>query len=273
MCVEDYVRTIKFIRGTHAAIVHLRNRVTGRPVRVLYAGCGPRAPLAVPLMALFPPAEAMFTLVDMHSESMASVKSMVAGLGLGRSVAGFVTADATAYRVGADQPPDVILIETMQACLEMEPQVAITRHLLKQAPQAILIPQEVLIELTLLNPSREFTVDGGGQNQVFPQRDRIPVGPVFVLNHETAQSWEDRFSERLPALDVRVPDPLAPQYQPMLTTTIRVYGQHVLQDYDSGLTCPRRPWIKGAIQPGATIHFHYELGRHPALKGEVAPHP
>jgi hypothetical protein len=62
---------------------------------------------------------------------------------------------------------------------------------------------------------------------------------------------------------------MEPQYQPMLFTTIRVFGNHVLKDYDSGLTCPRRPLIEGAIKPGATIQFHYELGSRPRLNSKV----
>ena len=48
MCANDFVRTIQFIRGTHAAIADIRERFPDRPARVLYAGCGPYATLAVP---------------------------------------------------------------------------------------------------------------------------------------------------------------------------------------------------------------------------------
>lgn len=269
-CADDFVRTVGFIRGTHAAIVDLRKRFPNRPVRILYAGCGPMATLAVPLMPVFSATEATFTLLDVHPESIESAKSIVATLGLASSVSGFETVDATTYRVCADAPPDVILIETMQACLEAEPQVAITRHLLKQSPDAVLIPQEVRIDLTLLNPSREFNLGRQERNPSHHQRDRIPLAPVFELNPQSVKCWENNCSDRLPASAVRIPDPLEPQYQPMLCTTIRVYGNHVIQDYDSGLTCPRRPTIKGAIKPGDTVQFQYGLGSHPGLKGEAA---
>lgn len=101
------------------------------------------------------------------------------------------------------------------------------------------------------------------------QRSRIPVGPVFVLDRETVKSWEGYSGDWLPASAVRIPYPLEPRYQPMLFTTIRVYQNHVLKDYDSGLTCPRPPSIAGAIKPGDTIQFHYELGRRPRLSGKV----
>jgi hypothetical protein len=139
-------------------------------------------------------------------------------------VASFESVDASAYRVCPDQPPDIVLLEMMQACLEAEPQVAITRHLLKQCPQAILLPEEVRIDLTLVNPSREFNLEGREQNRSL-QRDRIPVAPVFVLNRETVKSWERIPADRLPASAARIPYPLESRYQPMLYT-IRIYEDH-----------------------------------------------
>jgi len=268
-CADDFVRTIEFIRGTHAAIADIRKQYPARPARVLYAGCGPYATLAVPLMAIFSPQEAAFTLLDIHPESIESVKCIVATLGLADRVARCETMDAGLYQVDPDQPPDVILMEMMQACLKSEPQVAITRHLLPQAPHAILIPEEVRIDLVLVDPSREFALDDLEQNIGGIQRDRIPVASVFVLNRETVKSWKSIGSNRLPGLAARLPDSMQQRYQPMLFTNIRVYQSHVLKDYDAGLTCPRHFSSDAPINAGDTIYFHYELGRRPRLKGEV----
>jgi hypothetical protein len=264
MCADDFMRTIEFIRGTHAAIVDLRKRFPERPIRVLYVGCGPYATLAVPLMAILSSNEATFTFLDVHPGSIKSAKSIVDTLGLADSVASFETVDAGSYRVCPEQPPDVILMEIMQACLESEPQVAIARQLLKQAPRAVLIPEEVCIELTLVDTSREFDLDGLERDRGIIQRDRIPVASVFVVNRETVKSWEGNYSNRLTASTVRIPDSLEQRYQPMLFTVI-----HILTDSDSGLTCLRIPSIDGALKPGDTIQFYYELGSRPRLSGQV----
>lgn len=269
MCTDDFVRTIEFIRDTHAAIVDIRKRFPDRPAQVFYIGCGPYATLAVPLMAVFSSAEAAFTLLDVHPESIESAKSIVNILGLADRVANFETMDAASYRVCPDQPPDVILMEIMQACLESEPQVAITRHLLKQAPNVILIPEEVRVDLTLVDPSREFDLDRLKQNGSPIQPDRIPVTSVFVVNRETVDSWNSNCGNRLPASAVQIPESVEQQYQPMLFTRIRAYQNHILKDYDSGLTYPRSLPIKGVVKPGDTIQFHYELGSRPRLYGEV----
>ncbi|MGC1374700.1 MAG: class I SAM-dependent methyltransferase, partial [Anaerolineales bacterium] len=268
-CADDFVRTIEFIRGTHAAIADIRKQYPARPARVLYAGCGPYATLAAPLMAIFSPQEAAFTLLDIHSESIESAKCIAATLGLADRVARCETMDAALYRIDPDQPPDVILMEMMQACLKSEPQVAIARHLLLQAPRAILIPEEVRIDLVLVDLSREFALDDLEQNTGGIQRDRIPVAPVFVVNREAVHLWESIGGNRLPGLAARLPDPMQQRYRPMLFTNIRIYQDHVLKDYDSGLTCPRHFSSDMPIQAGDTIYFHYELGRQPRLKGEA----
>lgn len=268
MCAEDYVRTIAFIRGTHAAIVDVRKRFPDRPARVLYVGCGPYATLAVPLMNLFSAAELTFTLLDIHTESIKSAESIVDTLCLSDSVEGFETVDAGSYRISPDQTPDIILVEVMQACLESEPQVAITRHLLSQAPNAILIPEEIRVDLNWVDPAKEFELDGLSAKGKPLQRDRIAVGPVFVVNRESVNLWKHISGNRLPGLAVQIPESVGQQYQPMLFTKICTYQQHILQDYDSGLTCPKTLSTERAIKAGDTIQFHYELGAHPRLRSQ-----
>ena len=81
MCTIDFMRTIKFIRGLHDAISNLKKIITGRPIQILYAGIGPYATLAVPLMSIFSSSEANFTLIDIHPESIESARSVIETLG------------------------------------------------------------------------------------------------------------------------------------------------------------------------------------------------
>ena len=269
MCMNDYVRTVQFVRGVQAAIMDLRKLCPDRPVRILYVGCGPYATLAVPLMAIFSPQEVSFTLLDVHAESIESAKSIVDQLGLADFVAKYETMDAGLYRIDPEHTPDIIQMEIMQACLKSEPQVAITRYLLAQAPNAVLIPEEVRIDLVLVNTSREFTFNPPPGHLSGAQRDRIPVASVFVLNRETVNSWKDIIENRLPGALARIPDPMEQRYQPMLFTVVRVYQDHVLKDYNSSLTCPKKLAREGSIKAGDTIQFHYELGAHPQLVNQV----
>jgi hypothetical protein len=273
MCAADFVRTVQFLRGTRAAINDVRARYPERPARVLYIGCGPYATLAVALMAVLAPSEACFTMLDVHPESIASVRSIIGALALADRVARYEAMDANSYRVDPGQPPDIILLETMQACLEVEPQVAITRHLSPQAPQAILIPQDVRIDLVWVDVSREFNFSGKDEAEAAPRRDRVPVGTVFRLNRDTVSVWESISGNRLPGLEAALLESIDRRYQPMLFTIIRIYRDHVLQDYDSGLTTPRVFSTVVPLKPGTAIQFQYELGPHPRLVGVATTQP
>lgn len=267
MCLDDFVRTIEFVRGAHAAIRDQRKQFPDRPVRFLYAGCGPHATLALPLMARFLCDEVRFTLLDIHPDSIQSAKAVIKALELNQCVERFEVGDAACCRINPEQAPDIILLETMRGALEAEPQVAITRHLMRHCPHAMLLPEEVRVDLVLVNLSREFDQNGNSD----PQRDRIPLGPVFVLDRDTVKSWESESGSSLPGERVRLPDPLQRRYEPMLLTTVRVDQNHGFKDYDSGLTCPRRPEIEGSLKSGDYIQFRYESGRHPRLVGRVMP--
>jgi hypothetical protein len=84
-----------------------------------------------------------------------------AGLALSPTMAAlcaqhYTLTDACRYQIPSDRLPHVSVSETMNAALESEPQVALARHLLGQAPAAILVPSSVRVDAALLDPSKEF---------------------------------------------------------------------------------------------------------------------
>lgn len=271
-CLREPARTVAFIRGLGMAIRDASNRSgPGRPVRVLYAGCGPYATLAVPLMALFSPEAVRFTLLDIHGDCLEHAESLIAALGFTGHVEAYACEDATRYRIPAESRPDVIVSETMAVGLRNEPQVAIARHLLAQAPSARMVPQSVSIEACLLNGAKEHRLMPAGHVGEFPepQRDRVSLGTLFTLDAGNIRSWEKLGGERLPAGLLTFPSTLEPRYRPHLLTRIAVYGDVCLQDYDTGLTRPLR--LKGEFEGGASLRFHYRLGTKPGLHYEMDP--
>jgi hypothetical protein len=54
----------------------------------------------------------------------------------------------------------------------------------------------------------------------------------------------------------------------MYATTIRVFGRHVLREFDSGLTYPEIVWDLSNLQEGEQLAFWYELGRRPGIRWE-----
>ena len=62
-----------FLRGISSAIMEATRRFPAQPIEVLYAGTGPYASLAIPLMHRFAPSEVKFTLLEVHETAVASV--------------------------------------------------------------------------------------------------------------------------------------------------------------------------------------------------------
>lgn len=270
MCAGDFQRTAVFLRGLHAAIEEAVERRSSVPVRILYAGSGPYAMLAVPLMTVFPPEAVRFTLLDMHPVSIESAKSVVHRLGLDGSVEAYVLADACEYTIPSDSLPDIIVSETMSTALEKEPQVAIMRHLLGQAPDAVIVPESVRVDAFLVDTSVE-------PDRIMPesmasvssgQPDRILVGKVFELSTSTIQSWMSLSGEYLPAATISIPPSPEPSYRLFLFTNISTYGGHILKTHDSGLTAIREVVNFGRLPQGGTVSFHYRLGVDPCLVAE-----
>jgi hypothetical protein len=265
MCADDLGRTVNFIRGLHAAVHDKSHRSVDQATHVLYCGCGPYALLALPLMATTSPDDVKFTLLDIHERSIDSARTLIDQLGYSDHVLGYEVRDAAHYRIQPNEAPEVIVMEIMNACLEKEPQVAIARHLLGQAPEALLVPQSVRVEARLVNLAHEFS----SADQPLPQRDRIPLGTVFELSAMTIKAWGDLGKDQLPASSIEVPANIPDGYDPMLFTVIQIYGEWSLSDYDSGLTLPKPLPVRGTLRQGGRIDFTYRLGQHPKLVGEL----
>lgn len=264
MCLREPFRTLAFIRGLAAAVGEARR--PGRPVRVLYAGCGPYALLALPLMTLYSREKLSFTLLDIHQECLDGARRLIDSLGLDH-VEEYLCADAARYRIPAHRLPDVIVSETMAVCLRNEPQVSIVRNLLAQAPGARLVPESVRVEACLLDPAREIAglPAGAGGEAPAPERDRLPLGTVFSLDAESIHSWKCVSGNRLPGGTVDIPAPLEKRYQPYLLTQIAVHGEVGLKDFDCSLTIPR-PWPgRPGFRGGERLRFHYALTDCPEL--------
>lgn len=268
MCVRESFRTLAFIRGLAEAISD--SLCPGRPVRVLYAGCGPFALLALPLMTVFPCEQTTFTLLDVHQECIDGALSLIDSLGISSSLDDAVCVDAAQYEIPADRKPDIIVSEAMAVCLRNEPQVAIARHLLTQAPAAKMLPRSVSVAVCMLDSAKEYVLMPSDYIGEFPapERDRIYLGEIFELDAGNIHKWHGIADNYLPAGRIQIPGLLESRYQPCLITSIEIYGKYRLQDYDSSLTIPQP--LRGRSGPlgGKILQFHYKLGANPGLAYE-----
>jgi len=230
-CIQDPLRTKKFARGVFQAVSAAQKRFPGERLHLLYAGTGPFATLVLPLCTVFSPAEIGFTLLEVQPESIGHLHKVIEVFELQEYVNSIEEMDATTYQTS--QPFHILLIETMQAAIATEPQLAITQHLVPQlAPGGILIPQAITIQAGLLNPGKEDAYLLG----LTTVRDSyVGLSPVFQLDTNTA------LQKTVITAIVPVPWSLRKDYpQLMLFTNLKITDPIQLDFWESGLTIPQR---------------------------------
>ncbi len=230
-CLIDMMRTRKFIIGIKDAIAERLKMNPGKPVKVLYAGTGPFAPLLTPLITVFNPAQLQMVLLEINPVSMGYLKKIIHHFGMEDHIIDLVEADAVTYSITGNQQPDIIVSETMNNALQKEPQVSIVANLLSQCREnTILIPELVRVDVCLMG------------NTIHNPEPVISLKTLMELDAETAVRIKDH-PEDIPALSpgiiVTIPELPVNQYnQIVLCTSIRIFRQHSLGFNESGLTIP-----------------------------------
>lgn len=241
-CLWEYARTSKFLRGVEAALREAQRRFPGQRLRLLEAGCGPFALLALPLACRFEPGEVGFTLLDVHERSLSAARRIVETLGLADYVEGYVRTDAATWRCPEAKRPHVVVSETMQNGLKNEPQLAITRNLAPQRlPGGLFLPEAVALDFSLLTHHRD--------NNEVPISRSHPVATVFEL---TPDNPEAALSGR-----ITLPTPLPSNAIPVINTRIRVYGDICLDENECSLTIPIPIRTLPVLAAGQVLDYAY----------------
>jgi hypothetical protein len=256
--VVDFVRTARLLQGMEIALGTARERF-GAPVEVLYAGCGPFAPLVLPLMARHGPGHARYTLMDVHPRSIEMARQAVAALGLEACARAFVHADATTWQNPGPSPIHVVVVEALERALEREPQVRIMANLAPQlAPGGLVVPERIVVRACLAHLAREVVC----LTEAPAERRRLVLGTVFELDAESGRALArgepvptTRFA--VPALAEGDPSDL------MLATTLVVAGDVVLDEYESGITYPAFQHRVGPVRSGSVVEVRYQDGGDP----------
>src|SRR5690606_3672370 len=134
------------MKGVYKALISAIKIFQDTRINILYAGCGPFAPLILPLLPFFKPEQLSVTLIDINQYSIQTIKEIVAELEYEPYIAAITVADATQYTYSKLKTLHLVITETMFQALTREPQVVITRNLAPQLTKGgILIPEEVKI--------------------------------------------------------------------------------------------------------------------------------
>lgn len=254
-CVVDLGRTTAFLRGVHQAILKLQQDFPGKPLHILYAGCGPYATLLTPLTNVFRPDEIRVHLLDINHDSLNAVQKLWKHLQADSFIESVTCADAATYEM--PEGIGMVVTEALQQALAKEPQVAITLNLVPQlGPGAVFIPEEIRVSAWLLDGNGELNSFGESAQPA----ERVFLGAVYVLGRESAFPQEP-VSFQLPA---------GPNGCTELTlmTDITVFGEEKLTTRQCGLTLPVRV-MDVAGMAGKSVRFEYEISGSPGFRWEV----
>ncbi len=189
ICVDDYLRTARFIKGVYLAIIELSKRFPDQKIHILYAGCGPYATLLLPILPLFTKDKLDIILLDINHASLQSVRQLLKILELEDYSIDTVQDDATTYKVPVSWPLHLVITETMFRALIREPQVSITANLVPQLVQhGLLIPEEIYIDLVYTFFGKEPYMHSEGDQRQGLNTSQYPghyqVDRLFSINKE-----------------------------------------------------------------------------------------
>jgi hypothetical protein len=259
-CLLDHARTACLLRALDARIAE--RRAQADEVRVLYAGCGPLAPLALLLARRWRGRGVRFELVDIHPQSIAAARRLFALAEVAGMLAGTTCADAATLRLAAGAPrPQLLVAEVMQRALAREPQVAVVANLLPQcAADAVLVPESIQVAAAL-GDAAAYAADPAmlRTRRIAPlltlARDSVPAIAAALRGGAAA----------LPEVQCVVPPGSHGARDLVLTTQLVAGPGEVLDEAASGLTMPWFAHALGRLHGGETLGFAYRLGADPGF--------
>ncbi|NVK66816.1 MAG: hypothetical protein HWE22_19645 [Flavobacteriales bacterium] len=259
-CLDDHIRTLKFIRGTKNAI-NQKLEEGIQPVRLVYAGTGPFATLIFPLLDQFSSEELQVTLIEINPNSAKNVKHLVESLGFERHVEGVFVADATSVllplpntRKSKKTNYDILLSETMQHALQAELQVVICANLLSQMPtEALLIPQSIDLDLIRMQ------LEAGNFRSVERIGELMWVDADFLRREFPVDtSWQFKKQFDLSKVSFEPEEFLG------ISTSIRVFEDEIIHENESGLTVPKMLISMEDVQE-EKLEFTYKIDPDPGF--------
>ena len=263
-CLDDLVRTHKFIKGINATIqeqIHQKDSL-----QILYAGTGPFASLMLPFILKYSDFDITYTLLEVNPLSFEVLKSTIKKLGLEAHNINFVNKDATKYQFPENLSPDIIVSETMQRALDSEQQVSIFYNLMRQADSnTVFIPEKITLAI---GTSTSVKKKSDIQQKLYLKHNK-----VFEVSKEAMNSNDwifDKASDELSFAKKQTilrEEDLSTASVIVVITEITIYKNEKLLINESGLTAPK--YIKEVSsykKEPVTIESCYVIGSDPKLQ-------
>ncbi|MGG6230785.1 hypothetical protein [Tenacibaculum sp. SDUM215027] len=266
-CLDDLVRTLKFIIGINIAIQEKIQQKDS--LHILYAGTGPFASLILPFILKYADLNITYTLLEVNPLSFETLKSTIKKLGFETNNINFINQDATKYQFPKNFSPDIIISETMQRALDSEQQVSIFYNLMRQSDSdTIFIPEKITLAI------------GTGSSKVkktdIQQKCYLKHNNVFEVSKKAMNSNDWLFEKTSNKLDftkkhtVLKEEELSTASEIVVMTEITIYRNEKLIINESGLTIPK--YIKDVSdnkKESLTIKSQYVIGSEPKLELKI----
>jgi len=272
-CINDLLRTKRFISGIYKAIKTKQEEHPGKPITVMYTGTGPFATLLMPLTTIFSPKELQLILLEVNPYSVESLKRVITKMEASAYIQSIHLCDASTYKLPKNTNADILVIECLQHALAREPQVAIGYNLVPQfTTTPVLIPQEISLHIAALDISGLHNAmlensDSPASNFITQSEAIFSLTTDSILkNAEAFQQGDFEFPEVAVHFSEKQ---LAHKTSLAILTEIKVYETENITFQQSGLTIPAT--ISSTLDVGSkkTITTRYILGEDPYLATKI----
>ena len=251
LCINEIFRTQRFCRGLYQAVKDKLQRNINRPVHVIYAGTGPFATLALPVIMQFKPTDLQFTLLEINNESYKVLNQLIKTLDIGAYVRRVELCNAITWK-SPDEDIDIVLSETMNRALIKEPQINIMLNMVSQLPPDVTyIPEEITVGVAMhqnhgkaLNPLKTL--------YSFNKQSYRKI----IMQSAGKQHWIFDTTSLKYALPVNC--------KLAYTTAITIYADEKLVENDCSLNLPK---IENGPLPQheVILHFKYQDSQSPGF--------
>ncbi|MBA4197274.1 MAG: hypothetical protein C0459_06925 [Chitinophaga sp.] len=267
MCLLEVARTTVFLKGIIEAIQKLLEDTKERPINIVDAGCGPYAILSIIPALYFSSNDIQLYLIDIIPENIISIKKTITKLELVNYIGGIYEEDAGQFKWTKNAPMHIAVSETMLNALRKEPQVAITLNLRNQlAPQGIFIPEQISVDLMAVNAQKKQHAKMLLHDNLIREEFETKLANIMELSKNSPAANKEN---TIPLKEVQLTNAYNPNLHELaLYTTIKVFGNNILQHEDCSLTLPfiiSRPY-KNTIAENALLQFQYRISGKPAIE-------
>lgn len=249
-CVREIFRTQRFSRALYSSVLEAKGQ-NKRPIHVLYAGTGPFATLALPVMMMLKPEDVQFTFLEINPESIEVLEQVIDLFDLQAYVKNIHQCDASLWDVPSSGI-DIVISETMCRALIAEPQVAIMLNLASQLPRdVVFLPEEIKVSLCKLSR-------GSRDPERIAELINFDKASMYsIIEHSPMRNWNFN--------DQDIETNLSEGDQLYFMTEIRVNDGNILNLDDSSLNLLEK--LKVNKKQGViSLNVKYALDKRPGFR-------